>query len=63
MSGAVALGDTVQLKSGGPLMTIIQIVEREQTGPMAQCMWFSMAGQTMDKWIPISGLTKKDPQD
>lgn len=35
-------GDIVQLKSGGPLMTIVELGNYGATGPElgAKCMWF-----------------------
>ena len=37
------VGDVVQLKSGGPNMTIIQLYERRKD--MCQCAWFDGASQ------------------
>lgn len=41
MSDAIKAGDIVQLKSGGPRMTVSQVGERAHgAGPGAWCEWF-----------------------
>lgn len=37
---AITAGDTVQLKSGGPVMTVDQVAERAGGGMAAWCQWF-----------------------
>jgi len=35
-----SVGDVVQLKSGGPLMTVIEVMPGSGSGPMVKCAWF-----------------------
>lgn len=37
-------GSVVQLKSGGPLMTVLSIVERGQSESAVICVWFDQNG-------------------
>jgi uncharacterized protein YodC (DUF2158 family) len=50
-------GDTVQLKSGGPVMTIDQIGTRAgQQGEAAWCQWFEKT--KLEKGVfPLTSLT------
>jgi uncharacterized protein YodC (DUF2158 family) len=36
------IGDVVQLKSGGPSMTV-ESITKETAGPVVRCMWFDDA--------------------
>ena len=36
----IKAGDVVQLKSGGAIMTVEEIEEREEGNPYATCSWF-----------------------
>jgi uncharacterized protein YodC (DUF2158 family) len=41
-----AAGDTVQLKSGGPFMTVEQVGEHWSIkGPAVWCVWFEKVGK------------------
>jgi uncharacterized protein YodC (DUF2158 family) len=41
MAGEISAGATVQLKSGGPIMTVEQVGERSMGGGTAAwCQWF-----------------------
>ena len=33
-------GDVVRLKSGGPLMTVVQEYSNHSQGPSVSCVWF-----------------------
>ena len=51
------IGDLVQLKSGGPTMTIVSQQDQrwgdsEQNMPCVQCAWFD-EGRTRNVWFPI----------
>lgn len=48
-------GDVVQLKSGGPLMTVVEISNGE-----AFCIWFSSAEELQRERFPITSLKKLD---
>ena len=39
-------GDVVRLKSGGPLMTVIHTVSREEDLLNVQCTWYSEVANT-----------------
>lgn len=57
MSDAFQPGDTVQLKSGGPIMTIDQIGQRSGGGgPAAWCQWFEKTKLTTGVF-PLTSLT------
>jgi uncharacterized protein YodC (DUF2158 family) len=52
-------GDTVQIKSGGPLMTVVKATVAEVT-----CLWFSeQAGDVKTAAIPPVALDKVDLAD
>lgn len=46
-------GDIVQLKSGGPLMTVVEISNGE-----ALCIWFSSTEQLQKERLPVLSLKK-----
>ncbi len=39
------IGDVVQLKSGGPLMTVTQVGSGIDGTPMIDCVWFDKTDQ------------------
>lgn len=52
-------GDTVQIKSGGPLMTVVKT-----TGADVTCLWFSeQAGEIKTAAVPAVALDKVDLAD
>jgi uncharacterized protein YodC (DUF2158 family) len=51
-------GDTVQLKSGGPKMTIERIGSSADTNAVL-CMWFDGA-KLQDQWFQPTSLKKFD---
>lgn len=48
-------GDAVQLKSGGPRMTVTEISQGPQGVPLALCIW-SVKGKTQKETFPIHAL-------
>ena len=38
-------GDVVQLKSGGPLMTVVRVEPGTDGTPMVECTWFDKSEQ------------------
>jgi len=48
------IGDTVQLKSGGPVMTIDNV-----TGARALCIWFQ-SNETKPDWFHLSAVEKAE---
>ncbi len=50
---AFELGDVVQLKSGGPVMTVTAL--SEGTKKMAQCTWFSNNKESSGNY-PVEAL-------
>jgi uncharacterized protein YodC (DUF2158 family) len=48
-------GDTVRLKSGGPLMTVTMIVDQE-----IQCMWFDKKDERKQDFFHVATLDKDD---
>jgi uncharacterized protein YodC (DUF2158 family) len=49
-----SVGDVVQLKSGGPLMTVHSIGDYSPTGPNPglHCIWFDKATKNEDVFDP-----------
>lgn len=56
------VGDTVKLKSGGKVMTVIY-VESATNGQFADAMWITDDGETVAKVsnIPFACLVEADP--
>ena len=53
MSSAFAEGDLVQLKSGGPIMSV-QALGRDRV----DCMWFDSQGRLHEKSFGVNSLHK-----
>jgi uncharacterized protein YodC (DUF2158 family) len=62
MAENLQAGDTVQLKSGGPKMTIDRIGKQygSDPDPQAWCSWFDEKNKTQSKWFPLTSLKKVD---
>ena len=61
MQNEFQLGDLVQLKSGGPAMTITEI--RDDVGDdVVWCKWFANNKTESDSFPPLA-LKKADPSD
>lgn len=45
-------GDTVKLKSGGPLMTVESVGETQFDGPGVWCVWFEKNTKKSDTFSP-----------
>jgi uncharacterized protein YodC (DUF2158 family) len=58
------VGDTVQLKSGGPVMTITSIGETSEYDPTvyAWCSWFKNNNETTTKHFPLAAIIVRDPK-
>ena len=54
MSGQFQVGDVVQLKSGGPKMTVTQVGNHEIYGPTVWCAWFVGTKKENDTFPPGS---------
>ena len=52
-------GDSVQLRSGSPLMTVTELFS-EDGKEFARCTWFAQKGQQHGVF-PVSGLVKSKP--
>ncbi|MCW9718313.1 YodC family protein [Avibacterium sp. 21-599] len=52
MENKIKLGDTVQLKSGGPLMTVISEKDNEEV----VCMWFDSNNRQFKESFPKTAL-------
>lgn len=53
-------GDTVQLKSGGPIMTVTDVGEHQIQGSLVWTMWFD-GKKKMDDTFPPEALKKATP--
>lgn len=53
-------GDTVELKSSSPMMTIAWIGPQYEHGTTqgALCSWFDQKNQPQEKWFPLTSLKK-----
>ena len=63
MSNKFATGDIVQLKSGGPQMTVEEVSEDYIAGEeFVQCQWFS-GSKLQDGWFRPESLAKIEESD
>lgn len=55
-------GDTVRLKSGGPAMTVLEIVENMHTKQphWAKCQWFDGKGELKEEDFLLISLVPHD---
>jgi uncharacterized protein YodC (DUF2158 family) len=60
MADGFAAGDTVELKSGGPTMTIDWIGPQFEgsSTPGGMCAWFDQKMNPQHKWFPLTSLKK-----
>jgi len=49
-------GDVVQLKSGGPLMTVNEITDAEFVSGMVGCMWHDVSGEMNRASLAVDAL-------
>jgi uncharacterized protein YodC (DUF2158 family) len=56
-------GDTVELKSGSPTMTIDWVGPQFEHSPTqgALCSWFDQKNEPKEKWFPLTSLKKVAP--
>lgn len=52
MANSFSAGDVVQLKSGGPRMTILWIDDNGN----ATCSWFDKSGKALEQVFPLASL-------
>lgn len=55
------VGDTVQLKSGGPCMTVVNI--SAGVAVYIRCMWFDDYSKASAQDFPEEALTESEPLD
>ena len=53
------ISNTVRLKSGGPLMTVINIIQNA-LGPNVECQWFDNQGSKKSDWFIEAVLMDED---
>jgi uncharacterized protein YodC (DUF2158 family) len=65
MPEELKVGDTVQLKSGGPVMTIIKIGDYSSKGIKvgAWCEWFDEKKEKKGDVFSLQTLVKYDPRE
>ncbi len=61
MSSKFSIGDIVQLKSGGPKMTIKKVTEGFDEEPI-QCQWFS-GSKLQNGWFRPESIMRVDESD
>jgi uncharacterized protein YodC (DUF2158 family) len=59
MAEEIKAGDTVELKSGGPLMTVERVFAGIKNEPKAACQWFE-GSKAMSENFSVSSLKKVD---
>jgi uncharacterized protein YodC (DUF2158 family) len=59
MANGFQVGDTVELKSGGPTMVIDRMEAIEQAQG-AVCSWFDQKMAPQKRWFPLTSLKKAD---
>jgi uncharacterized protein YodC (DUF2158 family) len=60
MPDTFQIGETVQLKSGGPIMTITAISADRPRGAIADCIWF-VGDEQKTGTFPFASLQKASP--
>lgn len=60
MADNFEVGDTVELKSGSPTMTIDALGVQRQGGTTqgAYCTWFDEKNKPQNRWFPLTSLKK-----
>lgn len=61
-NNALKIGDVVSLKSGGPSMTVQELLEREEAIPLARCKWFDEKKKSFEEEFVIESLKPAQPQ-
>jgi uncharacterized protein YodC (DUF2158 family) len=55
------VGDTVKLKSGGPLMTVTAVGHDDTSrGPVIWCSWFDDKGKESTGYFPAAAVKADD---
>ena len=54
------VGDTVRLKSGGPIMTITAVDRPYDTDLQAFCTWFKSDNGTTSQYFPLPAIVVVD---
>lgn len=55
-------GDTVRLKTGGPIMTLGTVIPSHTTNNQVECCWF-MGEQKLSNWFFLGQLEVVSPED
>lgn len=64
MTAEIQPGDVVQLKSGGPMMTVAMVGEAQTTGEMTVwCEWFDEKKQAQKGTFSLIAVNKTDQQE
>jgi uncharacterized protein YodC (DUF2158 family) len=54
------IGDTVRLKSGGPLMTVTGVNQRPNVGEVVWCAWFDEKNNEKTGFYPATAVVPHD---
>jgi uncharacterized protein YodC (DUF2158 family) len=60
MAETFQAGDVVQLKSGGPVMTVVSVSKDLGGNDMVYCTWFSDSKRQNDGFPPVTLKLKKE---
>lgn len=54
------IGDTVRLKSGGPLMTVTELGETSDPKRYVYCTWFKSSNEIGGQYFPSDAVQKSE---
>ncbi|WP_352570255.1 YodC family protein [Mesorhizobium opportunistum] len=60
MANAFKIGDTVQLKSGGPIMTVVNVGTSASNIESVWCQWFNDKGKPESGTFPVAAVLSAD---
>jgi uncharacterized protein YodC (DUF2158 family) len=62
VSASLKLGDTVKLKSGGPVMVVVGFSQAGNDVPLVRCMWWGYDDKFQEEKFKEATLVKAEPE-